>query len=237
MAIRSKKYTISLLILAVAVTCAAVHAERTDAQQEAAAAGSLYRGGTVVIDAGHGGEDGGAVSVSGQVESNINLQIALRLDQLFGLYGVNTVLLRTEDVSLHEDGAVTLREKKVSDLHRRVELTQQVNGAVLISIHQNTYPGSSSHGAQVFYGAADGSEALARRMKETLLCLADPENRREVSPVPEHVYLMKHVTCPAVLVECGFLSNPQEEQKLLSDEYQIRLSAALCSAYLQESRE
>ena len=236
MAIRSRKYTISLLILAVAVTCA-VNSERTAAQEKVTAAGALYRGGTVVIDAGHGGEDGGAVSVTGRVESNINLQITLRLDQLFGLYGVKTVLLRTEDVSLHEDGAVTLREKKVSDLRRRVELTQQVNGAVLISIHQNTYPGSSSHGAQVFYGAANGSENLARRMRETLLCLADPENRREVSPVPKHVYLMKHVTCPAVLVECGFLSNPQEEQKLLSDGYQIKLSAALCSAYLQESRE
>lgn len=236
MAIRSKKYTISLLILAVAVTCAAVHSEQTSAERELAA-GALYRGGTVVIDAGHGGEDGGAVSVTGQVESNINLQIALRLDQLFGLYGVNTVLLRTEDVSLHEESAVTLREKKVSDLHRRVELTQQVNGAVLISIHQNTYPGSASHGAQVFYGREKGSEELAHRMRETLLQFADPENRREVSPAPEHVYLMKHVTCPAVLVECGFLSNPQEEQKLLSDDYQIRLSAALCSAYLQESRE
>ncbi len=191
-----------------------------------------FAGETVVIDAGHGGEDGGAVSVSGAVESHINLAIALRLDSLLGLYGVNTVLLRSSDVSLHDPDASTLREKKVSDLHNRVAAIQAIENPTVISIHQNTYPSERYHGAQVFYANGELSLPLAQLTQNTLRETLDPENERKPTAVAENVYLMNHISCRAILVECGFLSNTQEDQLLQSPEYQTKLAAALAGAYL-----
>ncbi|MCQ4864199.1 N-acetylmuramoyl-L-alanine amidase [Pseudoflavonifractor phocaeensis] len=188
---------------------------------------------TVVIDAGHGGEDGGAVSISGVPESGINLAVALRLDQLFGLYGVRTEVLRTEDVSLHDSGAATMRERKVSDIHNRVERINAIENATLISIHQNTYPTAKYHGAQVFYSNGELSMALAQLTQETLRLSLDPDNNRVSTKIPDTVYLMNHISCRAILVECGFLSNPEEDQLLQSKGYQTKLATALCGAYLR----
>ena len=191
------------------------------------------RGTTVVIDAGHGGEDGGAVSSAGTVESGLNLAIALRLDAVLALYGVDTVLLRTGDVSLHDPDAQTLREKKASDLRNRAERVESIPNALLVSIHQNTYAGSSRyHGAQVFYADAERSQALAQHAQTVLRQALDPENTRQAAKLPRTVYLMDHVTCPAILVECGFLSNPEEDALLRTAGYQIKLAAALASALL-----
>ena len=191
------------------------------------------RGTTVVIDAGHGGEDGGAVSPAGTVESGINLEIALRLDAVLALYGTDTVLLRTEDVSLHDPEARTLREKKASDLRNRAQRVEAIPNALLVSIHQNTYTGSGRyHGAQVFYADAESSGDLARHAQEILRRALDPENTRQAAKLPNTVYLMDHITCPAILVECGFLSNPEEDALLRTAGYQTKLAAALASALL-----
>ena len=191
------------------------------------------RGTTVVIDAGHGGEDGGAVSSAGTVESGLNLAIDLRLDAVLALYGVDTALLRTGDVSLHDPDAQTLREKKASDLRNRAERVESIPNALLVSIHQNTYAGSSRyHGAQVFYADAERSQALAQHAQTVLRQALDPENTRQAAKLPGAVYLMDHVTCPAILVECGFLSNPEEDALLRTAGYQIKLAAALASALL-----
>ncbi len=191
-----------------------------------------FSGETVVIDAGHGGEDGGAVSVSGAIESQINLDIALRLDQILGLYGVNTVLLRDSDVSLHDPDAQTLRQKKVSDLHNRVAAIQALENPVVISIHQNTYTSSQYHGAQVFYANGELSLPFAQITQATLKQAVDPGNERQPTAIPESVYLMNHISCRAILVECGFLSNPQEDALLQSPGYQTKLATALAGAYL-----
>ncbi|MEQ2455138.1 N-acetylmuramoyl-L-alanine amidase [Flavonifractor hominis] len=191
------------------------------------------RGNTLVIDAGHGGEDGGAVSHSGVPESSINLAISLKLDQLLGFYGEVPVLLRWDDRSLHDSSANTLHEKKVSDLHNRVELVNSIEQAVLLSIHQNTYPESKYHGAQVFYGKKEGSDSFAS-LTQTILCKTlDPSNTRQAKPIPESVYLMKHVTCTAILVECGFLSNPEEDLLLQTEDYQKKLASALAASWIQ----
>lgn len=190
-------------------------------------------GTTVVIDAGHGGEDGGAVSPAGTVESGVNLAIALRLDTILGFYGVDTILLRTEDVSLHDQDAQTLREKKASDLRNRAEMVEAIPNALLVSIHQNTYAGSSRyHGAQVFYADAASSRPLAQHAQTILRQALDPENTRQAAKLPGVVYLMDHITCPAILVECGFLSNPEEDALLRTSAYQTKLAAALASALL-----
>lgn len=227
---RKKKF-LGFLVSFVLIFGVVLHQMQRTASRETLSTAISGRG-LVVIDAGHGGEDGGAVSVSGAIESQINLAIALRLDQIFGLYGVDCVLLRDSDVSLHDPCAETLREKKVSDLHNRVAAIEALEDPVLISIHQNTYTSSQYHGAQVFYANGDLSLPLAQITQETLRAALDPENTRQPARIPESVYLMNHISCRAILVECGFLSNPQEDQLLQSAEYQTGLAIALADAYL-----
>lgn len=185
----------------------------------------------VVIDAGHGGEDGGAVSISGAIESQLNLTIAQRLDAMLGLYGVNTLLLRNSDISLHSSDAQTIREKKVSDLHNRVNTIESLKDPVVISIHQNTFSNSKYRGAQVFYANGDLSLPFAQITQDVLRQTLDPENDRKPTAVPDTVYLMNHISCRAILVECGFLSNPEEDILLQSSDYQTKLAMSLTGAY------
>ena len=190
---------------------------------------------TLIIDAGHGGEDGGAVSLSGALESHINLAIAKRLNGVLGLYGVRTVLLREEDISLHTKEAQSLRLKKNSDLHNRVNLVNGQDDAVLLSIHQNSYPDKRYSGAQVFYAPTEGSREMAQIMQETLRATLNPENNRLEKQIPDTIYLMNHIFCPGILVECGFLTHPQEEQLLQSAGYQTKLAVALAGGYLRSN--
>ncbi len=228
-----RRWFIGLLaaVVAFGIYCALVR----PARETSLAAVSAVRcpGQTLILDAGHGGEDGGAVSLSGAVESHINLAIVLRLDQILGLYGVAPVLLRSEDISLHDRSAQTLREKKVSDLHNRVAAIQAAEPATLISIHQNTFQSPKYHGAQVFYANGALSLPFAQLTQETLRLALDPENGRVPAPIPDSVYLMNHITCRAVLVECGFLSNPEEDRLLQTEGYQCKIAAALAGAWMQ----
>ncbi len=187
---------------------------------------------TLIIDPGHGGEDGGAVSVSGKSESQINLAIALELDQLMGFYGVPTVMTRSTDVSIHDPEASTLREKKVSDLHNRVALINQVENATLISIHQNSSPSPSHRGIQVFYGDEALSLPLAQAIQQTMLEVLSPEKKRAPQHIASSVYLMNHISCRAVLVECGFLSNAEEDRLLQEPAYQMKLAITMAACYL-----
>lgn len=187
----------------------------------------------LILDAGHGGEDGGAVSVTGAVESHINLAITLKLDHLLGFYGIDPILTRKDDRSLHNAECETLRQKKISDLHNRVAMVEETANALLVSIHQNTFPNPAYHGAQVFYREGEASEALAKLIQDALRCGLDPENGRTPAKIPDSVYLMKHITCPAVLVECGFLSNAEEEKKLRDEGYQTQLAVCVASAVLR----
>jgi N-acetylmuramoyl-L-alanine amidase len=182
----------------------------------------------LIIDPGHGGEDGGAVAEDGTVESGVNLSIALKLEELARLTGYDTTMTRREDVSIHDSDASTLRQKKVSDLHNRVDLCNQVEGGVLVSIHQNSLPSSKkTQGAQVFYNGVDGSEALAQAIQESLNASVNGDHPKTAKRIDSSVYLMENTTCPAVLVECGFLSNAQETELLKDQDYQRRLAAAI----------
>lgn len=193
---------------------------------------ALFQDQVLIIDPGHGGEDGGAVSLTGALESHINLAVSKRLDGILGLYGVRSVLLREEDISLHDATAQTLRQKKVSDLHNRVAMIGAQPNAVLLSIHQNSYPDGRYSGAQVFFAPTQHSRELAQTMQETLRIL-NPNNNRVEKQIPDTIYLMNHISCPGILVECGFLTNPKEEQLLRSGKYQTKLAAALAGGYLQ----
>ena len=187
---------------------------------------------TLIIDAGHGGEDGGAVSITGVSESQINLSIARKLEDILALYGVVPQMLRREDISLHDSQATTLREKKRSDLRNRVKAIEEAQSPVLVSIHQNSYPEQRYRGAQVFYAPTEDSKELAQHIQTMLNQNLDETNTRESKQIPDSVYLMNHITCPAVLVECGFLTNPEEEALLRQDAYQRKIAACLTGAIL-----
>ena len=188
----------------------------------------------LILDAGHGGEDGGASSASGHKESDINLSIVLKLESLFAFLGTDTVLTRSEDISIHDSGCNTLREKKVSDLKNRVSLIQNTPNPMLISVHQNTFTDSRYQGAQVFYDVGDLSSQWGAYTQELIRTVLDPANKRKAALIPEHVYLFSHINCPAILVECGFLSNGEEASLLLTDVYQRKIAMTLAGAYLHE---
>ena len=187
-----------------------------------------------VLDAGHGGADGGTSSTSGVLESDINLAITLRIRDLFALLGQPTVLTRSDENSLADDSSATIRQQKVSDTKNRVALINSIENACLISIHQNALAGHPSvHGAQVFYNTVGNSESLAETMQQALNSAVNTGNEKGKKPISKDIYLMSHVTCPAVLVECGFLSNIAETELLQTPSYQTLLAMTICCAALK----
>ncbi|MDR0904856.1 MAG: N-acetylmuramoyl-L-alanine amidase [Oscillospiraceae bacterium] len=192
---------------------------------------------TLIIDAGHGGEDGGAVTKSGLTESGLNLDIALRADALAAFFGVKTVLTRDSETLYYSPGATTTRQRKAEDQKRRLALINGTDNAVFLSIHQNMYTKPAPYGAQVLYAKTDGSAELGATMQELLVQTLDASNRRAAERVGDTILLMNYIDCPAVLVECGFLSNPNEEALLRSDAYRLKLAAILTAGFLQQRDE
>lgn len=182
----------------------------------------------IVLDPGHGGEDGGAVSANGVRESGLNLEISLRTRDLLRFLGIPVVMTRETDLSIHSPEAVTVSEKKISDLKNRVALVSDTENPILVSIHQNMFAESKYYGTQLFYADSDPSRQLAEELQALFAAELDPSNHRRAKPC-ENVYLLSRVSCPGVLVECGFLSNPKEEALLQSAEYQKKLAAVLAA--------
>lgn len=192
---------------------------------------------TVVIDPGHGGQDGGAVAGDGTEESRINLAISLQLEQLLRFAGVRTELTRREDIMVCDPGLETMRQRKVSDLHNRASFVNGVPNAVLLSIHQNSLPSSpSTRGAQVFWNRQEGAEELASSIQEALNGAVNARHEKKAAQVPSSVYLMKEITAPGVLVECGFLSNAAETEQLKDPAYQTKLAAAIAAGVLNSDK-
>lgn len=181
----------------------------------------------ILIDPGHGGEDGGASSCTGVPESRYNLDIALRLRDLLHLLGYQTKMTRTTDISIYTKGE-TLSQKKLSDLKERVRITNETENGILISIHQNTFPDSRYSGAQVFYAGSTGSETLAKTLQTAFASTVNPGSRRQCKKA-SGIYLMEHISRPGILIECGFLSNPQEAARLREPEYQQKLCCVIAS--------
>ena len=187
----------------------------------------------LIIDPGHGGADGGASAQNGLLESDVNLAISLRLNALARLCGVETVMTRETAGIDYPPEADTIAAKKRYDQKARVALINSYPQGVLISIHQNFYPDKRPTGAQVLYGHTPESADFGTLLHGNLVSVLNPENRRVAAPISEKIFLMRSVECTAVLVECGFLSNPDEAEKLASDDYQKQLSVVLLGSYLQ----
>ena len=179
----------------------------------------------VIIDAGHGFPDGGTTSVSGVLECNLNLQIAKKVESIMNLLGVQTVMTRTTEESVYTIGN-TIAQKKVSDIRNRVSLVNTTPNSILISIHQNYFTDSQYRGAQLFYADTEESETLASDMQNAFVKALQPSNNRQPKE-SKGVYLMEHINCTGVLVECGFLSNPEEDALLKNTNYQNQVAGIL----------
>lgn len=184
----------------------------------------------VVIDAGHGGDDPGKVGINGVNEKDINLQIAELVKKYLEANDVKVVMTRESDEGLYDAGA---SNKKVQDMKRRIELIDEVSPSVTVSIHQNSYPEEYVHGAQVFYytGSEEGQK-LAELIQKQLVEKVDPENKRQIK-ANDSYYLLKKTGIPIVIVECGFLSNSAEAEKLCDSEYQDYVAWAIHMGIMQ----
>ncbi len=188
----------------------------------------------LILDAGHGGEDGGALTASGKKESEINLEITLKLHALMAFLGINTILTRNSDISIHDADCTTLREKKTSDLKNRAKLVNSIENAMLLSVHQNTFTDPRFNGAQVFFSGGEISVQWANYTQWLFQSVLDPNNYRKTAAAPDHIYLLQHISCPALLVECGFLSNGEEAALLMTHAYQRKIVMILAGSYIHQ---
>jgi len=178
----------------------------------------------VVIDAGHGADDGGKVGINGALEKDINLTVALRVKELLDAQGVDVVMTREDDKGFYPG---TGDNRKLRDMQKRVELINKERPALTVSIHQNSYTDERVSGAQTFYmtGSKEGKRA-AEILQEQMITTLAPEKERQAKENGSY-YLLKHVDCPIVIAECGFLSNSKEAELLCDEEYQEKVAWAI----------
>ncbi len=182
----------------------------------------------IVIDAGHGGEDAGAIGTNGTLEKDINLCISLQLSDILRSMGYQTVLTRSEDILLYDKSSNYHGQKKVQDLATRKAITEQYENAVFVSIHMNAFPIEKYHGTQVYYSQNNPqSQQLAKTIQTVTTSTLQPENTRKIKPSDGNIYLLDHLDCAAVLVECGFLSNAEECARLSDEAYQKKMALTL----------
>lgn len=193
----------------------------------------------ILIDPGHGGIDGGAVAKDGTSEKGINLSISLKLEKLLKEHGYDVKMTRREDKGLYEDNG-TIRNKKHQDLNKRCEIKNDTKCDMFLSIHLNKFPQSSCKGAQVWYSDYEGSKIFAHIIQENFRKYIDDSNKRVEKAAKDHYKILRcNDIMPSVIVECGFLSNTSEEEKLKEDDYQKKIADVLLKSidmYFQKEK-
>lgn len=183
---------------------------------------------TIIIDAGHGGEDGGTQSKNGILEKDINLSISEKVYSYLTSLGINAVMVREGDYLIYDKDSNTIRQKKVSDIHNRLKFTQLYKNCIFVSIHQNYFTESKYYGAQVFYSKNNpDSKLIAENIQSKIRNNLQPENERVIKQSGTEIYLLYHSTVPTVMVECGFLSNSTEAEKLNNEDYQKKMALSI----------
>ena len=220
-----KRFTLAVAMLLCLVLLSGLFVTGEKSANVSAKATQRY---TVIIDAGHGGFDGGAVAPDGTLEKDLNLSVALKLDSVLKIMGYDTVLVRDTDVSTADDKG-TEHSQKVSDIKARLRLTEKYKDALFVSIHMNKYTSPQPNGAQVFYSQVDGSKELAECIQRSITAGVQTDNKRVVKKTTKDIYLLYHAVIPSVIAECGFISNPDDLLKLKSDEYQLKMAAAIAA--------
>ena len=213
----------SILLLLIIISC--VCFKNLTFENSTATSAKVLSDIVIIIDAGHGGFDGGAVAKDGTLEKDLNLQIAKKLNFILNGIGYKTVMVREEDVSTNDptDG----EKAKVSDIKNRLKFMEKYPNAVFVSIHMNKFSTTQPHGAQVFYSEVDGSYELADAIQSQVSENLQTDNKRVVKKTTNNIYLLKHATVPSVIVECGFMSNPSDLKSLKDSEYQLKLATSL----------
>ena len=190
------------------------------------------------IDAGHGGMDPGKVGIDGQLEKDINLSIAFKLKEVLEVYEdikIQVVLTRDEDMGHYSESDTN---KKMADMITRCKLIEETQADILVSIHQNSYHSPSVHGAQVFYyDRSEEGKKLAETVQNSLVTSLVTEGKGRVAKANDSYYILLNVKCPAIIVECGFLSNPDEAKLLESDEYQEKVAKAIAEGIIKYYKE
>lgn len=185
---------------------------------------------TIVVDAGHGSPDGGAVGKNGTLEKDLNLDIALKLREIFESRGMRVIMTRTDDNSVCDSDAVTLHEMKVSDMKNRLKIINESGADLFLSIHMNSFSDSSADGLHVFYaGNHPEAEPIAELIQNYISNLTGAKAHC-VKTASDTLYLMKNPVPPSILIECGFISNPREEELLNTDEYRSKIAFAIANA-------
>jgi len=184
----------------------------------------------IIIDAGHGGVDGGAVSEDGTNEKDINLEISLKLNEILTIMGFDTKMVRTTDVSIHNLDAETIRQRKNSDLKNRKSLMDEIENCIYVSIHQNKFSDERIWGAQTFYSPNNNeSKVLSEFIQTEIVKHIQPTNKRVVKKSGTNIYILYNATKPAVMVECGFMSNKNELFQLKDENYQSQMAFSIMS--------
>ena len=184
----------------------------------------------IVIDAGHGGMDGGCVSINNKCEKDINLNILLSLRDIAKIMGYDPVCTRETDKSIHDENIKGIAKQKKSDMDNRLKIINENENGIAVSIHQNQFTDAKFHGAQMFYcSKVAESEQFADIMQKQFVSKLQPDNKRETKSVTDELYLLNNAKCPAIMIECGFLSNKEEADKLESEEYQKQVAFTIFS--------
>lgn len=227
---RIKRYVLVGCIL-VSFSLVVVGLSMFTAYQNQQAFSSRTQEPVIILDPGHGGVDGGAVSILGDAEKDINLNISLLVRDLLQVSGYQTVMTRETDVSIHDSSANTIRKQKNSDLHNRLKIIESHPNSLFISIHQNNFTQSSVHGAQMFYSQNnENSKIIAQTLEENFEKYLNKTTQKDIKPAQSNLFLLYNAKSPAVLVECGFLSNAIEAKKLKEEAYQKDLAFVIYSS-------
>lgn len=190
----------------------------------------------VIIDAGHGGEDGGAAAADGTLEKDINLSIAMKLKSIFEQNGVKVITTRESDMALGDSTLKKLRQRKVSDMKERLSIFNSKGISAVISIHQNKFEKSQYNGTQVFYSPNNPlSKSLANEIRNSIINNLQPDNSRECKAANKSIYLLYNTQNPAVIVECGFLSNKEDLKKLKDSKYQDEIALEIFNGFVKFS--
>ncbi|MBR5558658.1 MAG: N-acetylmuramoyl-L-alanine amidase [Oscillospiraceae bacterium] len=231
------KLAVLLMLCSFSLVLGVVYIADTPLAAQAYASDACFP--TIVIDPGHGGFDGGAVGINGVIEKDINLSLSLDLAEMFRVVGYQVVMTRTDDRSIHDQSVEGIKKQKTSDMHNRLAIMQQYPNGIVLSIHQNQFSQSKYSGGQLFYGIQkeENSRLLAETMQNNLKDFLQPENNRQIKQAYDNLYLMKNAPSTAVLVECGFLSNPDEAELLSQEEYRRKVAFVICSSTLQFIQE
>lgn len=219
-----KRITIILSCVLVGIFTFMIQAGRKDIKNTLPTVTLPVSGKTIVVDAGHGVPDEGAESSKGTTEAQTNLAIALKLQNLLETSGCTVILTRSDENAIYDIDSKTLKQKKISDIHNRVKIGNESSADIFVSIHLNKIPQQQYYGWQCFYKEGnEQGQKLAVSIQENLNNAMQKENNR-VAHTIDNVYIIKHIEIPTTIVECGFLSNPEEEKQLLDDGYQNRLA-------------